>query len=83
MHKYIVAYDLKNKDTEDYQTLYNLLDELNALQAQESVYLLSSSQTATVLRDIFKTHIQEDDRIIVACIVNSAWSKLIHTPKEL
>lgn len=83
MHKYIVAYDLKNKDTEDYQTLYNLLDELNALQAQESVYLLSSSQTATVLRDIFKTHIKEDDRIIVACIVNSAWSKLIHTPKEL
>lgn len=65
MPKYMVSYDLiKYKD---YPRLWDELERLGAkkiLFSQWGVNMVAGT-TATVLRDHFKTFVDEDDRIVV------------------
>lgn len=73
-NEFIIAYDLNKKESKDYQELYDYLDNINAIQVQESVWGLKSSKTAKELRDLLKSHIKKSDRIFVAQI--SDWAAL-------
>lgn len=53
--KRIIHYDLKHKDTDDYQDLYDALDEMNKEMITESVYWIDTELSQ---KDIYKKIIE-------------------------
>lgn len=62
---YFVAYDLKEKDPEDYQELYKEFEKFSNKRIQKSVYIISSLKSAQELCNQFKKNLQADDKIII------------------
>ena len=82
MALYSLHYDLRNN--RDYQTLYDELENFNAVRVLESQWCFKRLNTsASNLRDHFKQFIDSDDAIFVAEI--SAWGSVrcLATPKDL
>lgn len=64
---YSITYDLKNKDSEDYQDLYKELDKKKAWLVAESTYLIRTDQNNTkIVFDHFKNYIKANDTLIVS-----------------
>ena len=65
MTVYIVSYTLKQPG-QDYQSLYDALEALNAHREQESFWLVNVSDTAKVLHNHLKGVMDENDRLWVS-----------------
>lgn len=67
MAVYIVSYDLKLGDgAHDYADLYAAFDQLDCVKALYSVYLISTSSTATQIKDYLKQYMDPKDRLWVS-----------------
>jgi hypothetical protein len=63
MAHYMVSYDLHNQRT--YQPVWNHLEKLGGTRLLESLWVLSSNQTATQIRDGLGKVIDHDDSTAV------------------
>lgn len=67
MALFFLSYDLRNK--KDYQTLYDKLEEFNAVRMLESCWCFKRINIdAKGLRDYFKRFVDEDDGLLVSQI---------------
>jgi hypothetical protein len=62
---YLVTYDLM-KPGQNYDSLISTLRALRATRVLLSTWVLRSNKTAGALRDEFKAHIDQNDRVLVA-----------------
>lgn len=63
---FIVTYDIPDAESKDYVEMYKLLNELNAIRIQKSVYMFKSNKNSEELMELFKTFcIKDDDRIFI------------------
>ena len=82
MALFFLNYDLRN--TRDYQSLYNKLEEFNAVRILESQWCFNRFNiSASELRDYFKQFIDSDDGLCVSEVTAWATSKTDGTPKNL
>ena len=67
MGTYLLCYDLRNESgSQDYETLYERLKELDAHRTQDSVWLINVNNTAKELHDHIKTYMDDDDRLWIS-----------------
>lgn len=79
---YFIDYDLRND--RDYQTLYDELKRLKAIQILESCWCMRITDSSTVqIRDHFKKFIDKDDGVMVSEVVNWASYNTNGTPYQL
>lgn len=62
---YVVTYDLKKKEESEYQSLWDELDSMDSVKTQKSVYFVSSARTQKQMLEVLKSHIHEDDFLLV------------------
>lgn len=76
MPKYLVTYDVRVVDQENYPGLYAALGALNAVAALDSVWLVETQTTAKELFAILSQHLTEGDLLLVMEIAtpNNWWS---------
>ena len=65
MALFVVAYDLKNADTEDYKALKDALDRMDSVHTQESVWYVDRASSSKGLYDLLKPHMSEGDKLMV------------------
>jgi CRISPR/Cas system-associated endoribonuclease Cas2 len=72
---FLVAYDLRSG--EDYEELISALRKMGGERIQESVWYLAGRFTCTKLKNILKTNMQSDDRLMVVRFDDwSGWNNL-------
>jgi hypothetical protein len=72
MTVYLVSYDLRNESgSQDYEPLWAELKRLEACHTQDSVWLVSVTNTAKELHDHFKKFVDSDDRLMTAQITKN------------
>ena len=72
--KYMISYDLVAPG-QDYQTLYDALEEFSAKRVLESQWVFNRvSTTPSNLRDYFLKFIDSNDRLLIVEIDGSGWS---------
>jgi len=77
MALYLVSYDL-DKPGQDYADLIKRLEEFKAVRILYSEWFLSHTATATQLRDDLLRFMDNNDRILVCELKNSAaWRNLM------
>ena len=82
MALYTISYDLRNR--RDYQTLYDELNEFNAVKILESYWCFNRTNTSAAgLRDHFAKFIDSDDGLFVAEVSSWASRSTDSTPKNL
>ncbi|WP_092226089.1 CRISPR-associated endonuclease Cas2 [Desulforhopalus singaporensis] len=82
MALYFLTYDLRN--SKDYQKLYSILENFNAVRILESTWCFNRVNTsAKGLRDYFKKFIDEDDGLIISEVTNWASYKVDGSPNDL
>lgn len=84
MALYILTYDLRK--VRNYQTLWDELENFNAVRILESDWCFRRINTTAVgLRDYFKNFIDADDGLFVAEMSETEWAswKVQGTPKDL
>jgi CRISPR/Cas system-associated endoribonuclease Cas2 len=75
MALYVITYDVRAKNSEDYQSLYDQLNEWGAGHLQNSVWLADMDGTAAAVRDALRRHLHPDDTVCVIQIFpNSDWA---------
>ena len=62
---FAVTYDLIKKEESQYQDLWDELALLKAHRYQQSCWFVDADTTASNLRDLLKTHIEDDDMLMV------------------
>lgn len=65
MAYFVVTYDLVQRKEEDYKELWNEMDRLSAAKYQDSAYFVELTNTASEVKDHFKSYIHEKDRLMV------------------
>lgn len=79
---YFIDYDLRGE--RDYQTLYDELKRLKAVQILESCWCMKINDSSAVnIRNHFKKFIDEDDGLMVSEVVDWASYNTNGTPKQL
>ena len=73
----IITYDLKHKDSDDYQKLYNVFTSLNAKQLTESTYVINTSLSQKDIINKIKSTIYPDD-IVYYISVDSETHKIFY-----
>ena len=63
---YLISYDLKGKSDDDYEALWETLEELKAKRLLHSQWGVRSAKTASELREAIKTSVKPDDLILVS-----------------
>ncbi len=63
MKRYLVSYDLRNAGR-NYRPLYNYLNRIG-VRALESVWLVHSPYSASVIRDTLRLILDSDDGVLV------------------
>lgn len=82
MALFFLTYDLRK--SRDYQSLYNELNNFNAVRILESTWCFNRINTdAAKLRDYFKNHIDSDDGLAVSEVSGWATFNTDGTPKDL
>ncbi|MBI1933847.1 MAG: hypothetical protein HYS24_15050 [Ignavibacteriales bacterium] len=82
MALYFLSYNLR-KDR-NYQRLYNILNDMNAVPLLESTWCFRRIHTKpNKLRDFFKDFLDADDGFIVTEVVDWSSSKITKTPNDL
>ncbi len=82
MALFFLSYDLRNN--RDYQSLYDELNNFNAVRILESMWCFNRVNTnAKNLRDYFKNYIDSDDGIAVSEVNDWATYKALKTPNDL
>ena len=82
MSLYFLTYDLRN--SKNYQTLYDELNDYNAVRILESTWCFNRVNTsAKGLRDYFKKFIDSDDGLMVSEVTDWASTKTDGTPNDL
>jgi len=75
MSLYVITYDVRAKNPQDYPSLYDQLNEWGAKHLQNSVWLASLNGTAAEVRDALRRHLHPDDTVCVIQIFsNSDWA---------
>lgn len=73
MPAYMVTYDLV-KQGQNYE---GIIKKLRSYQyhwpVQQSVWIVSSTQTESQIRDFLATSLDENDKLVVVQIVSAAW----------
>jgi len=64
MPSYSVSYDLRAPGR-NYQSLWDALRNAGAVRALESLWLLDDPKNAAGVRDAMRSHVDENDRILV------------------
>ena len=63
---YLVSYDLKGGDTDDYQELYQAFNEYDdSIRALESSWLIETNKDCMTIRDELRAKMKTHDLIIV------------------
>lgn len=75
MSAFIIAYDL-NKQGQNYDCIIKKLEELGAWHMQQSVWILSSTSSASSIRDALGDCLDKNDRLFVGKITAGAWKGL-------
>lgn len=82
MALFFLTYDLRNR--RDYQSLYDKLNEFNAVRMLESTWCFNRINIDTAgLRDYFRNYIDDDDGLIVSEVSGWASRRTDGTPKDL
>jgi CRISPR/Cas system-associated endoribonuclease Cas2 len=55
MSLYVITYDVRTKNRDDYQSLYDQLNEWGAAHLQNSVWLADMNGTASAVRDALRS----------------------------
>lgn len=63
MKKRVIAYDLHHKDTNDYEELYETLEDLNGKQLSESVYGIETDKSQKEIEEAIVSCVEDDDTI--------------------
>lgn len=75
---YLVTYDVRDVDSETYPALYAELEDLGAVQALESVYLVEFEGTAKALFERLMKHLTDKTKLLVVAIAtNNNWWMLL------
>lgn len=76
MPRYLVTYDVS--DESEYESLYANLEELKAVRALESVFLLDFEGTGAQLFDRIARHLKREDLLLVTeiSVRNFKWKVL-------
>ncbi len=64
MASYLISYDLR-KPARNYDSLYAVLTQYQAVRSLQSVCLLDSGQNAAQVRDTLRSHMDADDGLLV------------------
>lgn len=86
MASYFLSYDLNNATIENYQRLYDELEQFKAKKVLESLWFFNASDTTPEeLRNHFEAFMDTEnkDRIIVISASSWAWRNVISKPKNL
>lgn len=79
MADFLVTYDLVDRpQIEDYQPLWNALEQLGAKKVLLSVYWLRSTMNVEQLRDHLMFFIDMNDRLLVVRFEAASWKNLMH-----
>jgi len=81
MYTLLVSYDLKAPG-KDYAKLWEFLKSYAWAKPLESVWLIRTTSTPAQVRDAARNHIDQNDRIFVVDMTNSAWASL-NIPDEV
>lgn len=73
MKYYLVTYDIREVDADRYPEVYDALDELGAVQALQSVYLLEFEGTAKELFRRLKSHVTKKTKLLVVEVTKNNW----------
>lgn len=74
MSTYVVCYDL-NSPGQDYGDLHKAIKALGAWWHNlDSTWLVTSSKTASGLRDYLKPHLDANDKLLVIDITGDPWA---------
>lgn len=71
MAVYLVSYDLRQPGR-NYEPLWQDLRNAGGVRALESLWLVDVNQTAVQVRDLLRTHLDANDRIMVVEITPAA-----------
>jgi hypothetical protein len=81
MAVYLVTYDLKQgSGTHDYADLYKAFDKLECVKILYSVYLVSTTSTASEVDQYFRTFMDPKDRIWVSEVHKDEYAGRVMTP---
>ena len=75
MKRYIIVYDLRKKNRENYPNLYKWFDTNKAIQINESVYLVKSSRTIKEVFDELNALTETGDDLVVNEFPYLSWAK--------
>ena len=76
MAYFVVTYDLKQKDWEDYDTLIKELDKMSSVKYQESCWFVDQQKTAAQVFSQLKAYLHEDDSLmVVEFLKKPSWRK--------
>ena len=76
MAYFVVTYDLRQKDWEEYDTLIKEIEKMNSVKYQESCWFIDQQKTALQVFNQLKAYIHEDDRLMVVEFSKKpAWHK--------
>ena len=65
MRYFVVTYDLKKKDGDDYEDLIGQLEKMKSVHYQESCWFVEQNKTAQEVCDVLKQYMHEDDKLMV------------------
>lgn len=75
MALYVITYDVRAKNREDYQPLYDQLNGWEAAHLQDFVWLANLNELAKDVRDALKIHMRPDDTVcVIEIFKKSDWS---------
>jgi hypothetical protein len=65
MAYFVVTYDLKMKDVDDYEDLIGELEKMKSVRYQESCWFVERDKTAQEVCNTLKQYMHEDDKLMV------------------
>lgn len=81
--RYFITYDLVDKETYNYERLYNLLNRLNAVMITESTYAINFSESRETLFNLIKSHMNKDDKLLIGIFPLGFNSQNIDSVKKI